>query len=284
LYSYWYDNYAYAISKLKGYYSNIKIFTKTHGYDLYFERNKNNYIPMRIPILNKMDGIFFISKQGLDYFKEKTSTNNSTNKLFLSRLGIDNNYIKTYEIHKELNILTCSNVVKVKRLNLLIKSLSKINNYKINWTHIGNGEDFIKIKKLADTLLYKKENIKYKFLGRLKNEAVYKYYKYRNVDLFINVSSSEGIPVSIMEACSFGIPIIATSVGGTPEIVNNDNGFLLSSNPSIAEIKETIDRFYYLDDKEKLIKSKNSYNMWYSNYRGERNYNDFIDLIFKLKK
>ena len=33
--------------------------------------------------------------------------------------------------------------------------------------------------------------------------------------VFLNVSSSEGVPVSIIEAMSFGIPCIATNVGGT---------------------------------------------------------------------
>ena len=46
-------------------------------------------------------------------------------------------------------------------------------------------------------------------------------------DLFVNMSLSEGIPVSIMEAISFGIPIIATNVGGNAEIVNDETGVLI---------------------------------------------------------
>ena len=61
--------------------------------------------------------------------------------------------------------------------------------------------------------------------------------------MFINVSSTEGIPVSIMEAMSFGIPVIATAVGGTPEIVNNENGYLLSKDPSAKELAEVIQNF-----------------------------------------
>lgn len=41
------------------------------------------------------------------------------------------------------------------------------------------------------------------------------------------MSDSEGIPVSIMEAMSFGIPVIARNVGGMSEIVNEENGLLL---------------------------------------------------------
>ncbi len=46
------------------------------------------------------------------------------------------------------------------------------------------------------------------------------FFKENSVDLFINASITEGTPVSIMEAISCGIPIIATDVGGNPEIVS----------------------------------------------------------------
>lgn len=44
------------------------------------------------------------------------------------------------------------------------------------------------------------------------------------------MSDSEGIPVSIMEAMSFGIPVIARNVGGMSEIVNEENGLLLEND------------------------------------------------------
>jgi len=48
--------------------------------------------------------------------------------------------------------------------------------------------------------------------------------------LFINTSSSEGIPVSMMEAQSFGIPILAMDVGGVREIVGPQTGRLLQQD------------------------------------------------------
>jgi len=46
----------------------------------------------------------------------------------------------------------------------------------------------------------------------------------------MNLSETEGIPVSIMEAQSAGVPILATNLGGTSEIVNNENGFLVEKD------------------------------------------------------
>ena len=74
------------------------------------------------------------------------------------------------------------------------------------------------------------------------------------VDLFLNVSEYEGVPVSVMEAQSFGIPVIATAVGGTPEIVNEENGFLLPENPSQDEIASAI--YDVVTNKEKWEKKR----------------------------
>ena len=93
----------------------------------------------------------------------------------------------------------------------------------IHWVHIGDGPERVNIEALISQINNPK--IKVLLLGQLPNEEVLHYYETHPVDLFINVSSFEGIPVSIMEAMSRGIPVAATPVGGIPEIVNQDNGF-----------------------------------------------------------
>ena len=86
------------------------------------------------------------------------------------------------------------------------------------WTHIGEGNLKAKIEKYCSELIPQSN---FKFLGQLTNAEVIDYYLSNNIDLFINTSSYEGIPVSIMEAQSFGVPVIATDVGGNTESVRN---------------------------------------------------------------
>ena len=51
---------------------------------------------------------------------------------------------------------------------------------------------------------------------------------YKSLDIYINTSVHEGIPMSVLEAMSYGLPIVAPNVGGFPEIVhNNIHGFLI---------------------------------------------------------
>ncbi|MCK7489734.1 MAG: glycosyltransferase [Anaerotruncus sp.] len=108
-----------------------------------------------------------------------------------------------------LRIVTCSYIVPLKRLELFVSSLMKVSR-KVIWTHIGDGQDKGKIFELSTKL---PNNIQSNFLGHLENKDVLDYYQNNPVDLFVNVSSYEGVPVSIMEALSFGIEPVATDKG-----------------------------------------------------------------------
>jgi glycosyltransferase involved in cell wall biosynthesis len=87
------------------------------------------------------------------------------------------------------------------------------------------------------------------------------------------VSTTEGIPVSIMEAMSFGIPVIATDVGGTQEIVNKDNGILLHSQLDETDLASAI----RIAMKEDLWQRKtNALETWRSKYNAPTNYQNFV--------
>ena len=145
--------------------------------------------------------------------------------------------------------------------------------FDFTWTHIGNGPLKNELEHLASTLIPGK----FGFMGTLKNEQVLDYLARVPVDVFINVSKSEGIPVSIMEAMSFGIPCIATAVGGTPEIVNDDNGFLLPTAPTLDDISKAIADYYNINIKQ--TKESLAYHTWNDKYCAEKNYKNFINQI-----
>jgi len=93
--------------------------------------------------------------------------------------------------------------------------------------------------------------------------------------LFINVSETEGIPVSIMEAQSAGIPVLATNVGGTSEIVDQENGFLVPNDFGVENISSLI--IDYLNSDSSIIYTKRvkSYENWNKNYNAQKNYSLF---------
>jgi glycosyltransferase involved in cell wall biosynthesis len=73
--------------------------------------------------------------------------------------------------------------------------------------------------------------------------AVPRFYSNNPVDLFLNVSESEGIPVSIMEAMAAGIPVIATDVGGSAEIVDDSVGTIVPADTTAESLAKSIATF-----------------------------------------
>ena len=69
---------------------------------------------------------------------------------------------------------------------------------------------------------------------------------YADLDLTVNSSRNEGTPVSLIEAMAAGCPVVATAVGGTPDLLGgNERGLLVpAADPEAlaAAILETLDR------------------------------------------
>lgn len=249
---------------------DCKIVARAHGFDLYEENRPSRYIPLREILLKNIDYVFPCSGYGTNYLKEKFPTYKE--KISTRFLGSLDYGIEDYKKSSELRLLSCSTVLPVKRLELIVEALYKIDDRKIIWTHYGDGKDMDKIKKLVKNL---PKNIQVNFKGNIPNDILLKEYKNTSYDWFVNVSSSEGIPVSIMEAMSFGIPAIATDVGGTSEIVNNENGFLVDSDITGEELANIMRLVYDMYSDNYLKYRNKARETWNSKYNSAKNYKKF---------
>lgn len=95
---------------------------------------------------------------------------------------------------------------------------------------VGEGMDLEKMKSLAADLGLKEPRLK--FTGLLENENLIK--SYQSSDFMVMFSNYENMPVVISESFSCGLPVIATSVGGIPEYVNDKNGRLVAARDETA--------------------------------------------------
>ena len=274
LYSYRSEYQPYvAILLRKKWKSKQCIVVRAHRYDLYEEEHANDYIPLRKFIFNSIDYVFPCSEHGVKYIKEKYGDIRAT--VGCKYLGtVDHGVRSNLPSMKPLKIVSCSNVVKVKRLYKIVNALSMIQDVEIEWTHYGDGPLLSDIKKLASEKLGL--NNKVIFQGNVANSELLEKYSLTDYHIFINVSSSEGLPVSIMEAMSFGIPCIATDVGGTRELVNDKNGFLLKADVSDKEIAEVISRVASMSVAEYCELRKNARASWNENFNSEKNYSEFV--------
>lgn len=283
-YSYWCTYFTFSLALLKKRNKEIKTFTRVHGWDLYMFRHKPAYLPFRNFIFSSIDRIFTISENGRDYLLSTVPGVDET-KVKTNYLGTSvNNFPIQPADRKKLFIITLSFISKVKRLELVAESISLINNFDIEWHHLGGYIDnTVLIEQDAKKLLEHKKNVTYKFHGTLSKNEIFEFLKNHPVNLLINTSWSEGLPVSIMEAMSFGIPVIATDVGGSKEIVEHKkNGFLLSANPSVMEVKEAIESIHSLSDLEYKSLSTNAYYTWDQKFNNSKNNEAFIKELLSL--
>lgn len=280
LYSYWFDTSALALSFLNVKSRSIIKISRAHRGDLYFESNENNYLSFQKWKILTLDKIFCISEQGKEYLIHKF--NAAVNNCYVARLGVDPAPLSVKHNLKEPFVLvSCSFIKKVKCIELIINALGLINNTEIKWIHLGEGELSNEMEELARQRLSGLSNIEYHFKGAMSQKEIINFYSETWVDLFINVSSSEGIPVSIMEALSFGIPVIATDVGGLKEIVNQDNGLLINVNSSPPVIASNIKDLLSLTHEQKTRMRKSAFKMWEENYNARVNFSKFSKLIVK---
>lgn len=162
----------------------------------------------------------------------------------------------------------------------LIDTLSSDDSINIHWTHIGARYLYEQIKEYAKEKLNSKSNIDYQFLGEMKNEDALEYISSHEFDFLINVSSTEGMPMTMMEAFSMSIPVIGTKVGGVPEVVRHGyNGFLLDvdfkDNDLIAVLRDYAQLPF--DKKQDLrIHAKET---WRTTFYDKVNYEKFSQLL-----
>jgi glycosyltransferase involved in cell wall biosynthesis len=281
-YTYWNNESTYALQSLKEKYG-YKIVSRIHGGDIYEKRREFGYLPLKKQFTHNIDRIYTITQSANDYLIERYGFKKES--IALSRLGVRDLSINTLSsTSNDIHLVSCSFLSEVKRVDKIIEALALLSikqpHVNFKWSHMGDGYLYKELLVLADKKLKGKSNITFTFLGNLKNVEVYEFYKNNNVDLFINVSQSEGVPVSIMEAMSCHIPIIAPNVGGVKDMVTDgQNGRLLSERCEVSEIIEALDDIEFY--KEPNIR-ENAYQVYIEKYSASLNYNRFITSMVEL--
>lgn len=281
LYSYWLTSSALATTFVRPADANIKRISRAHGGDVYEYRSPKKYLPFRRILANNLDKIFTISDDGYEHLRSQLSPH-EVRKISVSRLGTAQPGTGPKKKSNEYVIVSCSFLVPVKRIDLLIDALSLLDQ-PLHWIHIGDGVLKDSIESHARRMLLPKSNIRFTFMGTLNLKALYDFYRSHYADLFVNTSSSEGIPVTMMEAQSFGIPIVGPMVGGVPEIVNDDCGRLFPADASAKQIAEKITSVLNLSPDTYQSMRNSAFRNWNARYNAANNFSTFVAEILKLQ-
>tara|TARA_B100002051_G_scaffold188039_1_gene178053 strand:- start:866 stop:1978 length:1113 start_codon:yes stop_codon:yes gene_type:complete len=185
---------------------------------------------------------------------------------FIKNIGFSGNLIqinngtkKSTDIEKiydENNFLIVSRLVRHKNIDLIIRSFNDLKkqdslDFKLNI--IGEGPEYKKIKNLIEQFNLS-DSIS--LVGSKFGNELEEYYK--NSNYFLQMSSYEGMPHSILEAMNHKLIVIASKHGGNYELIgNNDFGYIVESLETghiTDSIKNAIN-----DNQNQTLASKGKY-------------------------
>ena len=131
-----------------------------------------------------------------------------------------------YKEKANLKIISVGRLVEAKNYSMLIDAFEILINKKFNvsLTIVGDGPEYISLKSKIEN---KKLN-DYVLLTGYKSNVI---KLLNNFDIFAISSIREGIPVAMLEAMACGLPVVATNVGGIPDVLEDNNyGIIVDSN------------------------------------------------------
>jgi glycosyltransferase involved in cell wall biosynthesis len=274
-YAYRFNYQPYLASLLRRHFPGSLVIARAHRADLYEEAASNaGYLPARQLTIDVCDHVYAVAEHGRDYLLNTYDIDPA--RVSVSHLGtVGHGLAPVPPDRRPLDVVSCSFLVPVKQIDLLIRALSTLD-IPVHWSHFGSGPLLSELQDQAAALL--PGNISVTWQGHLDNDDIMRDYLTVPRHVFINVSASEGLPVSIMEAMSCGLPVIATNVGGTPEIVvDGRNGTLLSAAPSDQDVAAAICLYACLDDSQYLERRRCAWRTWSEGFDASVCYTAFVD-------
>ena len=211
---------------------NKKVLLHVHAaeFNIFYDKSPSFIKQFITKILDKSDVIIALSNQWKADICEKT-TNPNIKVLYNPAIIKDFNYKE----NKTVKVLFMGRLGKRKGTYNIIEAAKYLKNSDVEIHLYGDGdvEEFEKL--IVDNNLQEKVKINGLISGDKKAEV------FQSADIYILPSYNEGLPISILEAMAFGLPIISTPVGGIPEAVKDGiNGFLVQAGDYIA-LAEKID-------------------------------------------
>jgi glycosyltransferase involved in cell wall biosynthesis len=165
--------------------------------------------------------------------------------------GIPDYYVPDNQIKKQnsptLRLLFISNLIRSKGVLDVIEALALIKEKNFELSIVGAESD-ISSNELLKVIHFHHLDDKVRYMGKLYGEEKFNLLARSDVFVFPTYYSNECLPISILEAMCFGLPVISTFEGAIPDLVkNNETGLLIPSNQpkalaeAISKLLENVD-------------------------------------------
>lgn len=174
-------------------------------------------------LVNNTDTVLVINTDSHHYVNQVLKRENIIVSNFIDYTTIKQSGLK-YISDEIKTIIFVGHIDKSKGCNEIIE-VSKIFP-NINFRLIGNISDYYKNISVPKNV---------KFIGEVSKDNV--LIEMKNADILLFPSHTEGFPLVVLEAMACGLPVICTSVGAIPEMIEKNGGFLFEVGDVPAIIK-----------------------------------------------
>lgn len=226
-------------NKLLSKYGNndtVKIAQEHH-----YHNNNKKYLNVIKNCYGNIDYLFALTETLEKDYKELLKDNSHTKVILMPNM--------LYDVPSKVSNLNSKNIMTISRLDAgkrnddIIRAFAKLKDKEWKLYIIGNGNEYNNLLSLIDELKLKDRVI----LTGYKNKEEIEEYMLKS-SLFLMASESEGLPMVLLEAMSYGLPCIAYhTASGTDDIIkNNVNGYVINNR----------DEKEYISKIEKVIKDK----------------------------
>lgn len=238
-YSYWFDHQTLGALQARATGNVRAVVSRAHRYDIQEPISPDGRLPFRRWMAPRIDLLAPISDGGLTLTRDLFGALPGNSRTFRLGVPIGEHTAPTPEDPNVIHLLSVSTFTPVKRVPQLVHTVKELAarcpGSRIVWCHAGSGPLEAETHRLALDL-----GVEVEWLGQLDREALAEVYRSRPWNFIVNVSSSEGVPVSLMEAMERAIPVAATAVGSTDELVAPPGGILLEPDGTPSQWAEAI--------------------------------------------
>lgn len=275
-YDYWLENSTTALALLRRSGAIAAAVSRAHNFDLYDECWEAGPVPFQEAKARGLDAVFAVSAEGAAYLEQRVP--GLRGKVRVERLGVPDPGRTCPEASAGAPpvVVSCSSLIPIKRVHLIPDVLTRLNR-PVRWVHIGDGPERSCVESAASRL---NPEVEWDLLGHLDNDDVLRFYEQHHVDAFLSLSISEGLPVSMMEAQSYGVPIVACEVHGIPEIVTDRTGVLCPRGATVAQVARGLEEV--LEPGRFDVGSMRAF--FRDRFEASVNFNRFADALIELRQ
>lgn len=282
-YTYWIHNSTVMLGLMKRRGDISDYVTRGHSIDLYdwaWTTTKtvgHKVLPFYNFNIHQAPGIFPVSDHGELFLRKKFPQ--FADKIKSFHLGVPDCGNNPFDATCIFTVVSCGNMHLSKGIHR-IPALLELMGMPVRWIHFGNdgnGTEQVhaEIQKLSP-------QVKVDLRGFTPNAEIKSFYSKETIHLFLSLSEVEGVPVSIMEAISFGIPVLGTEVYGTPEVANEKTGFSVPYS-STPEFLASIVKKFAGDHSAQLQIRRSAKEYFTTNFLASHNYRTFAsELLLHL--